>query len=250
MKHARVAYQGRIQSATEANGRVRLAGGTVDEDQLVWLPPVDAGTIFAIGLNYADHATELSFKAPTEPLVFLKGPGTLVGHRGKTVRPAGVAYMHYETELVVVIGKVGCRIRKEQAYDYVAGYTIGNDYAIRDYLENYYRPNFRVKNRDSSTPLGPWMAEARDIQDPMNLGVRTTVNGKVTQEGNTRDMIFSIPFLIEHLSAFMTLSPGDLIFTGTPVGLADVHPADEVVSEIEGIGRLINTIAAEVPRDR
>ena len=110
---------------------------------------------------------------------------------------------------------------RAQALDYVAGYTVANDYAIRDYLENYYRPNLRVKNRDTCTPLGPWFVSRDEIGDAGDLTLRTTVNGQETQRGSTRDMIFDVPALIEHISGFMTLSPGDLILTGTPEGLAD-----------------------------
>jgi 5-oxopent-3-ene-1,2,5-tricarboxylate decarboxylase/2-hydroxyhepta-2,4-diene-1,7-dioate isomerase len=238
MKHGRVAYAGSIHYVT---GHDRL----VAEEDVVWLPPIEPGTIFALGLNYADHAKELAFKAPDEPLVFLKSSQSLCGHLGKTRRPRGVAYMHYECELAVVIGKTARNVPKENAYDYVAGYTVANDYAIRDYLENYYRPNLRVKSRHSATPIGPWLVDAADIPDPMNLALRTLVNGKVTQEGNTRDMIFNIPALIAYLSEFMTLSSGDIILTGTPEGLADVKAGDEVVTEIEGIGSLKNTIIGE-----
>jgi 5-oxopent-3-ene-1,2,5-tricarboxylate decarboxylase/2-hydroxyhepta-2,4-diene-1,7-dioate isomerase len=246
MKTARIAYAGAIYHATEHNGALRLADGRIlAEEAMVWLPPVETGTIFALGLNYADHAKELAFKAPGEPLVFLKGPQSLVGHRGQTRRPPGVTFMHYECELAVVIGKTAHGILKSNAYDYVAGYTIANDYAIRDYLENYYRPNFRVKSRDQATPIGPWLVDAADIPDPMNLQLRTLVNGRVTQEGSTRDMIFDIPTLIEYLSAFMTLSPGDIILTGTPEGLTGVHVGDEVVTEIDGIGSLKNTIIGD-----
>jgi 5-oxopent-3-ene-1,2,5-tricarboxylate decarboxylase / 2-hydroxyhepta-2,4-diene-1,7-dioate isomerase len=238
MKRARVAYAGAIHEMNE--GDFRLLSGTV-----VWLPPVQPGTIFALGLNYADHARELAFKAPDEPLVFLKGAQSLCGHLGQTRRPSGVKFMHYECELAVVIGKTARKVAKANAYDYVAGYTVANDYAIRDYLENYYRPNFRVKSRDCATPLGPWLVDAADLADPMNLQLRTLVNGKVTQQGNTRDMIFDIPALIAYLSEFMTLSPGDVILTGTPEGLADVRVGDEVVTEIEGIGSLKNTIIGD-----
>jgi 5-oxopent-3-ene-1,2,5-tricarboxylate decarboxylase / 2-hydroxyhepta-2,4-diene-1,7-dioate isomerase len=246
MKTARIAYAGAICRVVEDNGRLRLPDGRVlAEDAVVWLPPVEAGTIFALGLNYADHAKELAFKAPDEPLVFLKGPQSLVGHRGQTRRPPGVTYMHYECELAVVIGKTARWVMKKNAYDYVAGYTVANDYAIRDYLENYYRPNFRVKSRDQATPIGPWLVDAADVPDPMNLQLRTLVNGRVTQEGSTRDMIFDIPALIAYLSEFMTLSPGDIILTGTPEGLTGVHVGDEVVSEIDGIGSLKNTIIGD-----
>jgi len=246
MKSARIAYAGGIHLASEHNGLPRLADGRVlAEDAVIWLPPVEPGTIFALGLNYADHARELDFKAPAEPLVFLKGPRSLCGHRGQTLRPSAVAYMHYECELAVVLGKTARKVSRSAAYEYVAGYTVANDYAIRDYLENYYRPNFRVKSRDFATPLGPWLVDAADIADPMNLSLRTLVNGRVVQEGVTRDMIFDIPSLIAYLTEFMTLSPGDMILTGTPQGLSGVNVGDEVVTEIEGIGSLKNTIIGD-----
>jgi 5-oxopent-3-ene-1,2,5-tricarboxylate decarboxylase/2-hydroxyhepta-2,4-diene-1,7-dioate isomerase len=128
---------------------------------------------------------------------------------------------------------------------HVAGYTVANDYAIRDYLENWYRPNLRVKNRDGCTVLGPWFVAAAQVPDPHSLDLRTRVNGKVTQSGNTRDLINDVPALIKYLSSFMTLSPGDVILTGTPEGVVNVNPGDEVINEIDGIGRLVNTIVAD-----
>ena len=247
MKHARVACDGAIHDATENNGRLLLADGRfVGFDAVTWLPPLAPvpwpRTILALGLNYADHAKELAFKAPEEPLVFIKGEGSLIGHRAHTVRPAGVDYMHYECELAVVIGRTAKKVRRDDAYDFIAGYTVANDYAIRDYLENWYRPNLRVKNRDTCTPLGPWLADTADIANPMNLALKTTVNGHITQSGHTRDMIFDVPYLIEYFSSFMTLNPGDLILTGTPDGVVDCQPGDVVVADIEGIGALVNTI--------
>lgn len=247
MKHARVVYQGAIQHAVERDGRLLLDDGRlVSKDAVTWLPPLAPAprprTILALGLNYADHAKELEFKAPEEPLVFIKGEGTLTGHRQRTRRPAGVQFMHYECELTVVIGKTAKKVKRDDAHDFIAGYAIANDYAIRDYLENWYRPNLRVKNRDACTPLGPWLVDAADVPDPMALALQTTVNGKVTQSGNTRDMIFDVPFLIEYFSSFMTLQPGDLILTGTPDGVVDCRPGDVVITSIEGLGELINTI--------
>ena len=248
MKHARIAYAGALHHAVECEGRLLLDDGRlVDGDAVVWLPPLAptprARSIFALGLNYVDHARELAFQAaPTEPLVFLKGEGALVGHRGRTRRPPGVQCMHYECELAVVIGRTARKVRRGDAYDHVAGYTVANDYAVRDYLENWYRPNLRVKNRDAATPIGPWLVDAADVADPMALALRTTVDGRPTQSGNTRDMVFDIPFLVEYLSSFMTLAPGDLILTGTPDGVVDCPPGAVVVTEIEGIGALQNTI--------
>jgi 5-oxopent-3-ene-1,2,5-tricarboxylate decarboxylase / 2-hydroxyhepta-2,4-diene-1,7-dioate isomerase len=235
-----------MHDATPHPAGLRLADGrVVAEDAVVWLPPVEGGTIVALGLNYADHAKELAFAAQEEPLVFLKGPGTLIGHRGQTRRPADATFMHYECELAVVIGATAANVRREDAAEVIAGYTVANDYAIRDYLENWYRPNLRVKNRDTCTVLGPWLVDASDVPDPANLALRTTVNGAVTQQGNTRDLVFDIPALIAYLTGFMTLAPGDVILTGTPEGVADVRPGDEVVTEIEGVGRLVNTIVGD-----
>jgi 5-oxopent-3-ene-1,2,5-tricarboxylate decarboxylase/2-hydroxyhepta-2,4-diene-1,7-dioate isomerase len=249
MKRARIAWAGAIHNAVALDGQLQLADGrAVAEDQVVWLPPVEAQTVFAVGLNYADHVRELSFKPPAEPLVFLKGPNTLAGHRAHTLRPASVKFMHYECELAVVIGRSASGVSREAALEYVAGYTIANDYAIRDYLENYYRPNLRVKNRDSATLLGPWLTDAADVPDPMRLALRTTVNGKVTQQGTTADMIFGVAQLIEYLSSFMTLGAGDVILTGTPEGVVNVNPGDVVVTEIESLGSLTSLIVAD-PRD-
>ncbi|WP_405096657.1 fumarylacetoacetate hydrolase family protein [Oceanobacillus sp. FSL H7-0719] len=246
MKRARVSIGGGIQDAAEIDGKVKLDDGRiVEETDVVWLPPVEPHTVFTLGLNYADHAAELSFTPPAEPLVFLKGPNTFIGHRGYTVRPNDVTFMHYECELAVLIGKTGKNIKKEDAYDYVSGYTVANDYAIRDYLENYYRPNLRVKNRDTCTPIGPWVVDKEVIKDPMNLKLRTYINGELKQEGTTADMIFGIPQLIEYLSSFMTLSENDIILTGTPKGSVDTKVGDEVTAEIEGIGRLVNRIVSE-----
>ena len=247
MKHARVVHEGVVRDAALRDGQLLLEDGQlVPLDAVSWLPPLQPvqrpRTILALGLNYADHAKELEFKAPDEPLVFLKGDCALAGHRQVTRRPAGVQFMHYECELTVVIGKDAKHVKRDDAYDFIAGYTVANDYAIRDYLENWYRPNLRVKNRDGATPLGPWLVDRGDVPDPMALALQTTVNGEVTQKGNTRDMIFDVPFLVEYFSAFMTLSPGDLILTGTPDGVVDCKPGDVVVTEIEGIGGLMNTI--------
>lgn len=254
MKTARVAYAGAIHQARpyvseDAAGKSNLIqlndGRVVAEDAVVWLPPFELGTVIALGLNYAEHAKELSFGQQEEPLAFIKGQGAIIGHLGQTRRPRGVAFMHYECELAVVIGKTGKHIAKADAMSHVAGYTVANDYAIRDYLENWYRPNLRVKNRDTCTVIGPWFVDAKDVPNPHHLELRTYVNGIQTQRGNTEDLVSDIPTLIEYLSSFMTLSRGDVILTGTPDGIVNVNEGDEVVTEIEGIGRLVNTIVAD-----
>ena len=250
MKRAKVAYGGAIHDAYEHPAGVKLADGrVVAEEAVVWLVPFEVGTIIALGLNYADHLKELSKEltvtAKDEPLAFLKGPSSLIGHRAQTRRPKDVTFMHYECELAVVIGSKAKNVKREDAMSHVAGYTVANDYAIRDYLENYYRPNLRVKNRDGGTVLGPWLVDAADVPNPHELSLRTYVNGQLTQQGTTANMVNDIPALIEYLSSFMTLLPGDVILTGTPEGVVNVNVGDEVVTEIDGIGRLVNTIVGD-----
>lgn len=248
MRTARVAFAGAIHEARPHEQGLQLADGRVlAEDQVVWLPPVaEPGTIIALGLNYADHVKELSKEltqtSKDEPLVFLKGPGSLIGHRGLTRRPADASFMHYECELAVVIGRTARRVKAADALAHVQGYTVCNDYAVRDYLENWYRPNLRVKNRDGGTVLGPWLVSADEVSDPQALALRTTVNGRLVQQGTTANMIHSVAALIEFLSDFMTLQAGDIILTGTPEGTVNCNAGDEIACEIDGIGRLVNTL--------
>ncbi|ELP5694267.1 MULTISPECIES: 4-hydroxyphenylacetate degradation bifunctional isomerase/decarboxylase [Enterobacter] len=244
--HSRVPLQPGDRVRILAKGFPSLENPVVDERKVAHAQgPHPHATLFALGLNYADHASELAFTPPTEPLVFIKAPNTVTGDNQTSVRPNNIEYMHYEAELVVVIGKTAHKVSEREAMDYVAGYTVCNDYAIRDYLENYYRPNLRVKSRDGLTPLSPHIVPKEAIPDPHNLTLRTFVNGELRQQGTTADLIFSIPFLIAYLSEFMTLQPGDMIATGTPKGLYDVQPGDEVVVEVEGVGRLVNRIVSE-----
>jgi 5-oxopent-3-ene-1,2,5-tricarboxylate decarboxylase/2-hydroxyhepta-2,4-diene-1,7-dioate isomerase len=230
MKTARVAWGGAVHHAVPHEAGLQLANGHVlPETEVVWLPPFEVGTIIALGLNYADHVKELSkeltLSAQDEPLVFLKTAGSVVGHRGFTPRPRSAAFMHYECELAVVIGRE----------------------ARRDHLENWYRPNLRVKNRDGGTVLGPWLVSADEVPEPQSLALRTLVNGAVKQSGSTSNMVNDLAALIEYLSSFMTLLPGDVILTGTPEGVSNVLPGDEVVCEIDGIGRLVSTLVDEEP---
>ena len=244
MKRARIFHDGQARWGTlvDGDGAILLGDGTsVAAADARWLPPAERdATIFALGLNYADHSAELGFKPPATPLVFLKGHSALSGHDTTTPRPADANQMHPECELVAVIGRAARRVAEADALAYVAGYTIACDYAIREYLENYYRPNMPVKNRAATTPLGPWIVDAAEIPDPQALALSTTVNGVEVQHGTTADMVFGVAALIEYLSGFMTLRPGDLILTGTPHGVHFVAPGDEVVCAIERVGRLVN----------
>lgn len=249
MKRARIYHRGRDIWTEVVDGDTALRlpdGGKVPVAQAQWLPPVQRGAaVYALGLNYADHNKELGF-APKQatPLIFMKGDNCFVGHRGDTPRPAEGNQMHPECELVAVIGRPARNVSPAEALACVSGYTIANDYAIREFLENYYRPNARVKNRDATTPIGPWIVDATDVADPQALGLKTTVNGAVVQDGSTADMIMSVADLVSYLSGVTTLMPGDMILTGTPQGVHFCAAGDQVVCEIEGVGRLVNHLVA------
>ncbi len=249
MKRARIYHRGRDQWAavSDDGATLTLPGGTrLVAGNVQWLPPVLPGaSVYALGLNYADHNRELGF-APklATPLVFLKGGNAFVGHDGDTPRPDDADQMHPECELVAVIGRPARNVAAADALGFVGGYTVANDYAIREYLENYYRPNARVKNRDATTPIGPWIVDAADVADPQALTLTTRVNGVEVQRGSTADMIMGVAQLIEYLSAQLTLTPGDMILTGTPQGVHFCAAGDDVVCEIEGVGSLVNHLVA------
>lgn len=249
MKRARIYHRGRevwAQLVADDTALALPGGGSVPVDEAQWLPPVQRGAaIYALGLNYADHNKELGFAPKQEkPLIFMKGDNCFVGHDGDSPRPADANQMHPECELVAVIGKPARNVPETDALDYICGYTIANDYAIREYLENYYRPNARVKNRDATTPIGPWIIDAADVADPQALRLTTRVNGTLVQDGNTADMILSVAGLVAYLSSVTTLMPGDMILTGTPQGVHFCAVGDTVVCEIEGIGTLLNHLVA------
>ncbi|WP_054950325.1 fumarylacetoacetate hydrolase family protein [Numidum massiliense] len=247
MKRARYIANGRIHSGTVVEDGILLdaRGSTVDSKEVVWLPPVQPGKVIGLALNYADHAVELKLDVPKEPVLFFKGANTFIGHEQPVVYPQGARYMHYEVELAVVIGTAGRNIKRENALEYVKGYTIANDVTVRDFVGNMYRPPIRAKGFDTFGPIGPWMVDRDDIANPHAIGLRTYVNGERRQEGNTRDLIFKIDELIAFISSFMTLEPDDMIWTGTPKGVSHVYAGDTMALEIDHIGRLENTVVAE-----
>jgi 5-oxopent-3-ene-1,2,5-tricarboxylate decarboxylase / 2-hydroxyhepta-2,4-diene-1,7-dioate isomerase len=244
MKHARVIYEGREQKGTVTDEVITFSSGKTAniKDIETWLPPFQPNKMIGLALNYADHADELGLEKPAEPVLFIKPNSSLVGHKGQAFYPDGATYMHYENELAVVIGKEGRNIKAENAMDFVSGYTIANDVTVRDFVNNWYRPPVRAKGHDTFGPMGPFYVDAADIPDVTNLELRTYVNGELRQQGNTKDLMYSIPEIIEFVSSFMTLEPNDVIWTGTPKGISHVHPGDVVRLEIDYLGALENTI--------
>lgn len=228
---------------------VTAAGRQVDEEAVTWLPPVEPRTILALALNYSDHAAELDLGEPELPALFPKFRNALLGHRGTIVRPRAVRFMHYETELAVVIGRPARRVRAADALAHVKGYTIANDLVVRDFVINHFRPPVKPKNFDTFLPLGPFLVSAAAVPDPQRLTMRTHVNGELRQEGSTADMITGVAALIEYISEFMTLQEDDVLLTGTPKGISHVEAGDVIRCEIDGLGALQNAVVAEESLD-
>ena len=203
------------------------------------LPPTTPSKILAVGLNYASHLHDRP--VPTEPLMFIKTPSSLISHGDPIIRPRDVETLDEEAELVIVI-KSRCRnVLKEDALRYVLGYTCGNDVSAREWQRGD-RQWWRAKSSDTFSPVGPYIVD--DI-DPANVMLRARVNSKEVQAGNTADLLFDIPTVISFTSRRMTLEPGDLIFTGTPGIPAHLNAGDTVDVEVEGIGVLSNPVMME-----
>lgn len=207
--------------------------------------------IICIGLNYADHAAESGMDIPSEPIVFSKYASSIIGP-GDTIKlPPTSSEPDYEAELVVVIGKAGFNISETDAMAHVAGYTVGHDVSARDYqLKKPGGQWMMGKTFDTFAPIGPDLVTADEVTDPHNLAIKCILNGETVQDSNTAQLIFKVPQLIAYLSHVFTLRPGDLIFTGTPpgVGMARdpqlwLKAGDHVVIEVEGLGRLENSVA-------
>ncbi len=219
------------------------------------LAPVAPTGLFCIGLNYRHHAAESGAAIPEYPILFLKGINAVQNPDDPILLPAYLRSdeVDYECELAVVIGKACKNVRRENALDYVLGYTAANDVSARDWqIKRGGGQWCRGKTFDTFAPLGPCLVTRDDIPDPNALQIKTVLNGQTMQDWNTRDMIFDVPALIEFLSGSTTLLPGTVILTGTPhgVGMARkppvwLAPGDLVTVEIESIGALSNPVAAE-----
>ncbi len=245
MKLARFAYNGQTLTGMYEGGKLWSGSVAYDPHKVMWLPPVEprGSTAIGVALGYAQHALELGLDLPDHPILFHKMPHTFIGHRAKIVAPAGVEYMHYECELVAVIGRPARQVRVEDALEYVRGYTIGNDVTVRDFVTNYYRPPVKAKGFDTFGPIGPFLVTADEV-DAGNLALRTYVNGELRQEGNTHHLRHSVADLIAYISEFMTLHSGDTIWTGTPEGISHIYPGDQLRLEIEGLGALENEVVS------
>lgn len=213
-------------------------------DSLTLLAPVEPGKIICVGLNYHDHVAESHAQTPEFPLYFMKPRNSLVGHSAAVVYPKDSKNVHYEAELVIVIGRKGRRIPASEALAHVLGYTAGNDISARDFQSREMAKGFILhgKGFDTFAPLGPVVNTEIDGRD---LAIEMRVNGEVKQKSRTSQLIFGVEQLIEDISSFTTLEPGDLIYTGTTGGVGPIKPGDVMEVELEGIGVLRNPVIAE-----
>lgn len=219
-------------------GAFTLTGARYPLADVRLLAPILPTKIVAIGKNYAEHAAEMGGAAPAEPLMFLKPSSAVVGPGDPIARPSSVGRVDFEGELAVVIGKVCRDVPRERAHDVVLGYMCGNDVTARDQQRADGQWS-RAKGYDTFCPLGPWIAT--DL-DPSDQSITTTVNGEVKQFARTSQLIHDIPTLIAHITAVMTLLPGDVLLTGTPAGVGPIEVGDEVSVTISEIGSLTNVV--------
>src|SRR5215467_6057205 len=225
-------------------------GALIPASTAVLGPPVIApGKILAVGLNYAAHARETNAKLPESPLIFSKCTTALIGPRQNIRLPKISDKVDYEGELAVIIGKRARSVKAENAYEYVAGYSIMNDVTARD-LQRREHQWVRAKGLDTFAPCGPWLVTRDEIPDPNNLDIELRVNGEIRQRSNTSDLIFKVPQLIEFITQDLTLRPGDIITTGTPSGVGfTMEPpiflkaGDLIEITIEKIGTLLNSVS-------
>jgi 2-keto-4-pentenoate hydratase/2-oxohepta-3-ene-1,7-dioic acid hydratase in catechol pathway len=209
-------------------------------DKLAWLAPVRPSIVVAIGLNYKDHAAEMNKKLPEEPLVFLKPPTSVIGPGDSIRLPEWGGRIEHEAEMAVVIGRTASRVSAADAMNYVLGVTCLCDVTARE-LQVKDVQYSRAKGFDTFAPLGPCIAVGLD---PSNLAIEGWVNGEKRHNSNTNQLIFPVPFLVEHVTRFMTLQPGDVITTGTPSGVGPLVPGDRVMVKVEGVGTLSNPCVA------
>ncbi len=219
---------------------------------ITWLPVIpNPDKIVCVGLNYEEHRAETGRDKTENPALFLRVPESQVGHRQPILRPRESTHLDFEAEIAVVIGKTGRRISEQKAWDYVAGYSCYNDGSVRDWQRHTVQWT-AGKNFARTGAFGPWMVTADEIAPGSVLTLSCRLNGREMQHADTGMMIFKIPRLIEYISTFTTLAPGDVIVTGTPGGVGArrnpplwMKPGDTVEVEIDKVGTLINTIGED-----
>jgi len=222
----------------EPYGQIIRGGQIYYLEQLRVLAPCAPTKVVCVGLNYRDHAEEFGYAVPEEPILFIKPSTAVIGPGEDIIYPSSSRQVDYEAELAVVIGNHCRNVAVEEAREYIFGYTCGNDVTARD-LQRKDGQWTRAKSFDTFLPLGPYIIRDLDTED---LSVALRLNGVIKQSSSTRYLIFDVPALVSFISGVMTLNPGDVILTGTPGGVGPMAVGDTVEVEIEGIGKLINTV--------
>ncbi|MFB6093326.1 MAG: fumarylacetoacetate hydrolase family protein [Halanaeroarchaeum sp.] len=226
---------GAVRTGTWTEDGIEFADRTYDPAAVDLLAPSDPTKVVCIGLNYADHAAERDKAVPDRPLLFLKPPNAVASPGSTITLLAGKERVDHEAELGVVIGQQARHVDRDEAMDYVAGYTIVDDVSNRDDQDR--EQNWvRGKAFDGAAPMGPVVADPEDV--PANAAIELRVNGEVRQSSSIDQFIFSVPELVEEITAYLTLEPGDVVSTGTPSGVGPLADGDRVAIEIEGIGVL------------
>jgi len=221
------------------NGQIRFGNETYDPSEVTVLSPCEPTKVVCVGRNYAKHADERGEEVPDRPLLFLKPPNTVTSHRSDVQLPAGKDRLDYEGEIGVVIDDQCRNVAAEDAMGVVAGYTCLVDLSNRDDQDR--EQNWvRGKAFDGAAPVGPVLAPPENV--PADARIEVWVNGEKRQSASREQLIFSIPELIEEITTYLTLEPGDVIATGTPEGVGALADGDEVVVEVEGVGRLKHTV--------
>lgn len=221
--------------------RIKPSGEAYNLEQVRLAAPCQPSKVVCVGLNYADHAKELNLTIPDEPIIFLKPASTVIGPGDPIIYPDLSTQVDYEAELAVIIGKLTRQISPAEAREKIFGYTCGNDVTARD-LQRKDGQWTRAKSFDTFCPLGPWI---KDDFDPQPAEIKLWVNQVLKQDSNTRQMLFSVDYLVSFISQVMTLLPGDVILTGTPFGVGPVNPGDIIEVEVQGLGRLTNRVKRE-----
>ena len=226
---------------TERHGDELVApdGRVVGIDDATHLPPCEPTKIIAVHLNSDSRTQEFMTKLPAAPTYFHKPITALNSHRGAVVRPDRCKWLNYEGEIVIVIGRTCRNVSPDEAGNYIAGYTVGNDYGLHDFRDTDAGSMLRVKGSDTLAPIGPGLVTDWDFRDKR---IRTIVNGEVRQDSTTAEMEWDMHYLVADIARTITLVPGDILFSGTPANSRTVYPGDVVEVEVEGLGRLTNTI--------
>jgi len=241
-EYRRILLDGAAIQVTRHGDILRAGDGReVAAGEAIHLPPVEPGKIIAVHLNHVSRVREFGATLPPAPTYFQKPASSLTAHKGAIVRPEGCKWLNYEGEIAIVIGRTARNVAPDEAGEYIAGYTIANDYGLHDFRDTDAGSMLRVKGSDTLCPLGPGLVTGWDFRGKT---LRTIVNGEVRQEGSTDEMTWDMHYLVADIARTITLYPGDVLLSGTPANSRTVYPGDVVDVEVEGLGRLSNHIVS------